>query len=147
MLDPCSQGSVIHESVLASLSPNKMLSTAVTVKTVSRERKMNSTAVQGVVATCTDEFGDIYRRVYIILPTYSQDELPSGPHDLPTRKKIARWNYLTQIARCMPEDDREIPFALLIGGNRVKALEPCEVMPSQSDGPYTVRTHLVWHLG
>ena len=70
---------------------------------------------------------------------YSKVELPFVPNDIPTGKKIARWNY---VARYIPEYDENIPFGLLIGGNCVKALELCQVEPRQGDGPYAMRACL-----
>ena len=44
----------------------------------------------------------------------------------------------------LPSLGATIPFGLLIGSNCAKALEPCDVVPSQSGGPYAIRTPLGW---
>ena len=69
---------------------------------------------------------------------YSKEELPFGSNDIPTGKKIARWNCLSEFARYIPEYDENIPFGLLIGGYCVKVLELCQVEPRQGDGPYAM---------
>ena len=40
--------------------------------------------------------------------------------------------------------DDEVSVDILIGANRVQALESLDVIPSQCDGPYVFRTTLGW---
>ena len=70
--------------------------------------------------------------------------MPFGPEELPTSTNMRNWRHLSSITKYIPEFDSNIPFGLLIGGNCVKALEPCEIVTSQDGGPYAVRIRLGW---
>lgn len=145
MLDACSQGTFIDESILTNLPSVVGRNTVITVKTMNGEESVKSTAINGLIVTCTNEFADCYPSTEVRLPTvYTQEDLPFGAAETPTPGKIMRWKHLANVARRIPEYDESIPFGLLIGGNCVKALEPCDVVPSRDEGPYAVRTRLGW---
>ncbi|XP_072768487.1 uncharacterized protein [Nerophis lumbriciformis] len=66
--------------------------------------------------------------------------MPVSPHNIPKQQDLKHWPYLNHIT--LPEIDSDID--LLIGTNASKVLEPWEVVNSQEDGPYAVRTLLGW---
>ncbi|XP_061761988.1 myosin-9-like [Nerophis ophidion] len=66
--------------------------------------------------------------------------MPVSPHNIPKQQDLKHWPYLNNIK--LPEIDSDID--LLIGTNASKVLEPWEVVNSQEDGPYAVRTLLGW---
>ena len=109
------------------------------------EESTPSLAVQDLVVAGVENFTSQYGYMPIDLPVaYSQTELPFGVAETPSPDKLEGWSYLNQILPYIPEIDDSIPVGLLIGSNCVKALEPCEAVPSQNDGPCAVRTRLGW---
>ena len=74
---------------------------------------------------------------------FSQDDLPVASDEIPTPENIQQWKYLHRIIPKM-KMDRNLDVKLLIGANCLKALEPQEVISSQSDGSYTFKVKLGW---
>lgn len=56
------------------------------------------------------------------------------------KENLTNWSYLDQID--IPEIQAEVE--LLIGTNASKLLEPWEVVNSQGDGPFAIKTLLGW---
>ncbi|PIK55915.1 hypothetical protein BSL78_07185 [Apostichopus japonicus] len=76
------------------------------------------------------------------LPTvYIQKRIPVNKEDIVTQDDLRKWPYLRRVS--IP-DSKATEVGLLIGQNAHKALEPWEVVNSQGDGPYAVRTCLGW---
>ena len=59
-------------------------------------------------------------------------------------KSLKNGNIKKYILQYIPDIDESIPAGLLIGGNCVKALEPCSVISSENNGPCAIRTRLGW---
>ena len=144
MLDDCSQGTFISESVLRLL-PGKIDRKAnLTVQTLNGVEHSTVRAVDGLVvrrkANSNLEGGDIVR-----LPTaYSQDGLPFGAEEIPCPDQIAGWNHLKELKSELPEFDPDIPMGLLIGANCPRALEPLQAINSVDGGPYAYLSRLGW---
>ncbi|XP_034151514.1 uncharacterized protein LOC117595338 [Esox lucius] len=66
--------------------------------------------------------------------------MPVSKLNIPRQKDLTQWPYLKDVK--IHEIDAGID--LLIGTNASKVLEPWEVVNSQGDGPYAVRTLLGW---
>ena len=115
-------------------------STTVTVKTLNGDCKHSSLAVDDLeVANIEGNQVD-----WIRLPKmFSQDDLPVASDESPTPENIQQWKYLHRITPKM-KMDRNLDVKLLIGANCLKALEPQEVISSQSDGPYAFKVKLGW---
>ncbi|XP_071825532.1 uncharacterized protein [Apostichopus japonicus] len=76
------------------------------------------------------------------LPTvYIQKRIPVNKEDIVTQDDLRKWPYLRRVS--IP-DSKATEVGLLIGQNAHKSLEPWEVVNSQGDGPYAVRTCLGW---
>lgn len=86
---------------------------------------------------------DIDKNVEIPIPhAFAQDTIPVSKNCIATPNKLAEWGYLQMVYVPMIDSGVE-----MIIGNDVKfALEPIEVIPSENDGPYAVRTRLGWAL-
>ena len=56
---------------------------------------------------------------------------------------LKQWNPLDRISG-ETGANKSITVNLLIGTNYLKALEPLEVVPSQGNGPYGIRTAFGW---
>ena len=78
---------------------------------------------------------------FLQLPeTYIQDEIPVTKEPVITDDMIKKWPYLKEVH--IPHIDADI--GLLIRMNAPKLLEPRQVINSQGDVPYAVRTVLGW---
>ena len=78
---------------------------------------------------------------FVPLPVvYSQESLPVSRDQIPSQHDVDRWDYLSHID--IPYLDADI--GILIGNNVPRAVEPWEVINSEGDGPYAVRTLLGW---
>ena len=71
---------------------------------------------------------------------YTQKEMPVTKEDIPRQEYIDQWPYLKDVR--LPQIDAGI--RLIIGNNVPKAVEPWQVVNSQEDGPYAIRTLLGW---
>ena len=78
---------------------------------------------------------------FIELPkAYTQLSMPVHKVNIPTNKDLTRWSYLKHIS--LPQIEAGIE--LLIGMNVPRAMEPLEVIRSEHNGPYAIRTVLGW---
>ena len=78
---------------------------------------------------------------FVPLPVvYSQESLPVSWDQIPSQHDVDRWDYLSHID--IPSLDADI--GILIVNNVPRAVEPWEVINSEGDGPYAVRTLLGW---
>lgn len=71
---------------------------------------------------------------------YTQKAMPVGAADIINKDTLRDWPYLNHID--IPESHAEVE--LLIGTNAAKLLEPWEVVDSQGEGPFAIKTLLEW---
>ena len=143
MLDNCSTGTFIEESILRKLGA-KGVKTTVTVTTMNgTEWYKDCEAVEGLkVKKFTKDAG---QKPVIELPkTFCTSSLPINRSEIPSPEKLSEWVYLQKIFNDIPQEDPSIPIGLLIGGNCPKALEPLEVIPSENQGPFALKSMLGW---
>ncbi|KAL7871964.1 hypothetical protein SRHO_G00069470 [Serrasalmus rhombeus] len=87
------------------------------------------------------EVAGLEENKYVDLPSvFTQPEIPVHKENIPQQKDLQRWTYLEEVR--LPSINAEI--GLLIGANAHKAIEPWQVINSQGDGPYAVRTAIGW---
>ncbi len=78
---------------------------------------------------------------YIQLPNvYTQPDIPAKKANIPQKKDLEKWSYLSRVH--LPTLESEV--GLLIGVNAYKAMQPWEIINSQNNGPYAVKTALGW---
>ena len=144
LLDSCSQGTFVDEQAIAGLLPLSRVA-SISVKTVNGVDNISTRAVSGLKVSSVERISNRYGSSVVNLPTaYSRDGMPFGEGELATACSTKRWRYLKEIAEFLPEFDRRVPFALIIGANCSRALEPLEVIKSDGQGPFAVRTQLGW---
>ena len=86
------------------------------------------------------EVCDLHGLNSLPLPTvYIQPRIPVSKEDIVTQDDLRKWPYLRRVSI---SNSKAMEVGLLIGQNVPKALEPWEVVNSQGDGPYAVRTCL-----
>ena len=111
----------------------------ITIKTIVSERKVATVAVTGL------QVSSYHGGPAIQLPrTFTQPHLPVGPDDTPTKKTLQSWPHLQELADIIPEYDEKIPIGLLLGADCPRALQPLEVIASEDNGPFAMRTSIGW---
>lgn len=109
--------------------------TNILLRTMSQEKSVSSDIITGL------EVSAINQNTFIALPeVYTQRSLPVDTNSIPTNEDLSRFTYLREVNILRIKADVE----LLIGSNVPKALEPWEVVNSEGDGPYAVKTILGW---
>ena len=145
MLDMCSQGTFVAENLIEKLDTKFSRETYINVKTINGEESTPCIAVRNLVVCGVEAITDNYGLSEIELPTaYSQFELPFGKSEIPLRENLKEWSYMNDILKYLPDADESLMPGLLIGGNCVKALEPCSIISSKNHGPCAMRTRLGW---
>ena len=108
--------------------------------TMHGESQVESTIIlDNLIVTSLDDENPIE------LPrSYTRDEIPAYHHQIPTPSLIKQWPHLSEVAKKIPEFESDLEIGLLIGSNCPSALEPLEVVPCQSDGPFALRLRHGW---
>ena len=133
-LDSGSTDTFCADSLVSRLNINGK-ATQIMLSTLTQSELVKSTIIQGL------EVYDLEGKNAIEIPkAYTQSKLPVGRADIPTQEEVEKWPHLRQIP--LPRIDAEIE--LLIGNNVPRALEPWQVINSEGNGPYAVRTRLGW---
>ncbi|KAI3375568.1 hypothetical protein L3Q82_003880 [Scortum barcoo] len=89
------------------------------------------------------EICGLKENIYIDLPEiYTHKDIPVSKENIPVQEDLEKWPHLRDIE--LPQINADI--GLLIGCNVHKAMEPWEIIHSEDDGPYAVRTILGWVL-
>lgn len=109
--------------------------TNILLRTMGQERVAESQILTGLEVSKLDD------NQFVELPEiFTQETIPVSKSNIPTQQDIEKWEYLKDIK--IPELDTEVE--VLIGTNAPKLMEPWEIINSQGDGPYAVRTLLGW---
>lgn len=109
--------------------------TNILLRTMGQEKLVQSYRNDGL------EISDLGSNRFLELPeVFSQETIPVSKDNIPRQQDLEKWEYLKNIR--IPELDAEVE--LLIGTNAPKFMEPWEIINSQGNGPYAVRTLLGW---
>ena len=134
LLDSGSSDTLITEETMTRLGAGGKRVT-INLTTVNGDSPSRCYAVSGL------EVCGLKESSFVPLPVvYSQESLPVSRDQIPSQHDVDRWDYLSHID--IPSLDADI--GILIGNNVPRAVEPWEVINSESDGPYAVRTLLGW---
>ncbi|XP_024116907.1 uncharacterized protein LOC112138581, partial [Oryzias melastigma] len=107
------------------------------LRTMGQEKIVDSHIINGL------EVAAIQGHEFVALPkTYTQPSMPVQKCNIPLQSDLQKWPYLRDIH--LPQINEEIE--LLIGVNVPKALEPLQVIQSEHDGPFAIRTMLGWTI-
>ena len=102
---------------------------------MSNEKRVPTYVVSGLEISGLD--GDNFTQLPDV---FTQKEMPVTADNIPSKQDLARWPYLKRVN--IPEIDGNIE--LLIGTNASKIMEPWEIINSQGEGPYAVKTPVGW---
>ena len=139
MLDTCSQGTFVTQSLMEQLRIEG-IPTSVKIKTLIGHQTESSEIAKDL--SVSKAASENEQQKWIRLPTaFSKKEIPVEPCKLATSGKLQRWKYLERIFGEIGNDGN-IKVDLLIGANSLEPLEPLEVITSQDKGPYVLSTAL-----
>lgn len=131
-LDPGSSATFCSDNIMHQLNVNGRR-TEVALRTMGQEQTVRCYELTGL------EVGNIDGSEFIELPiVYTQANIPVSKDNLFTQNDLKRWPYLSGITLKSIDADVE----MLIGMDVPKAMEPWQVLNSQNDGPYAVKTLL-----
>lgn len=87
------------------------------------------------------EISELSGKHFYRLPNvFTQKEMPVSRDNIISEEELARWLYLKDVN--FPRINADVD--LLVGTNVSKLMEPWEVINSQGEGPYAIRTLLGW---
>lgn len=133
-LDPRSSATFATESLINQLNMNNR-NTSILLRTMGKESVVNTSIVTGL------EMSGLEGHVFVKLPeVFSQKDIPVTKDNIPCQEDVNKWHYLKDVT--LPVIEAEV--GLLIGANVPKAMEPLQVINSQNNGPYAVRTLSGW---
>ena len=138
MLDNCSQGLFVHEAILKQLGV-KGTRTTLSLKTLHGERSENTSEIARMKVKGINGDGN-----WLKLPRlYARKDMPVDKEEIATPEKITKWEYLKPVTKEIVQND-DVCIGLLIGANCLKALEPMQIIATESSGSYAYRTRLGW---
>ena len=138
--DNGSGGCFISESLREKLGVPEV-KTKLQIRTMHGQNIVDSAIVKGLTVT------DICGNNPVDIPVaYSQYEIPIDKKQIPTPQVVRQWEHLRDVSKEIPEFKPDLEVGLLIGSNVPSALEPLQVVPSKSEGPYAMRLRHGWTL-
>jgi len=133
-LDPGSTSTFCSESLMRKLHLNGR-KTNICLLTMSPKTTVSSYVISNLEISSLDG-----NHFYELPEVYTQKQMPVSQANMVNQEDLSKWPYLEDIQ--IPYIQAEVQ--LLIGTNASKLLEPWEVVNSQGDGPYAIRTLLGW---
>lgn len=133
-LDPGSSGTFCTENLARKLNLSGKR-TSILQRTMSQRKIVNAHVVSGLKVSGMDE------NDFIDLPdVLTQKDMPVSKLNIPRQGDVNQWSYLRDVKL----HDIHADVDLLIGTDAPKVMEPWELINSQGNGPYTVRTRVGW---
>ena len=140
MLDTCSQGTLATKNLMNQLDING-IRTSIRIKNLIGHQKQSSYLLDRLSVSKL-VLGPSGKAKWIRLPsTFTRKEIPVDQSEIATPAKLKDWKHLDRFSEEIGGNE-SINVDLLIGVNYLKALELLEVIPSQGNGPYAIRTGL-----
>ncbi|KAL1250809.1 hypothetical protein QQF64_018605 [Cirrhinus molitorella] len=133
-LDSGSSASFCTESLMTklNLSAKKV---NILMRTMNQDKSISCHVLKDL------EVSGLNQEHFCALPeVYTQKTMPADKSNIATQNDLACWPHLSHI--CLPSIDAGVE--LLIGANVPEALEPWQIICSQDNGPYAIRTMFGW---
>ena len=80
------------------------------------------------------------------MKAYTQELIPVSTDEIPSLDIIESWPHISHLASQLEPRNPNLHVGLLIGAKCPKALEPRDVIPPESGGPFAVKTLLGWSI-
>ena len=127
------------EKLLRDLEVNGQ-KTSITIKKVDGDVNNKTTMVEGLKVSSRRDADSQW--IQFAKP-FTNGYLPVDQDDIAAPSKLKQWKYLESIIHKTSLTDDTI-VGLLIGGNCTKALEPLNIIPNCTNGPYELQRRLGW---
>ncbi|XP_055520958.1 uncharacterized protein LOC129715113 [Leucoraja erinacea] len=105
------------------------------MRTMNKEKDYQSYYITNMEISSLDEDNFIP-----ISEVFTHETMPVGRQNVPRCEDLQQWPYLKEVKITKINSDID----LLIGTNALRALEPVQIIRSQKDGPYAMKTLLGW---
>lgn len=133
-LDPGSSGTFCTESMARKLNL-KGKRTRILLRTMGQKKIVNAHVLSGLEVT------GINMNDFIELSdVLTQKNMPVSTINIPRQEDVDLWPYLKDVQL----HDIDAGVDLLIGTDAMQVMEPWELINSQDEGPYAVRTRVGW---
>ena len=133
-LDPGSSGTFCTENLARKLNLTGKR-TSILLRTMGQKKIVNAHILSGL------EVSGMSTNDFIELPeVLTQKTMPVSMLNVPRQEDLDQWSYLKDVKL----HDIDADVELLIGTDASKVMEPWELINSQDDGPYAVRTRVGW---
>jgi hypothetical protein len=136
LLDSGSTATFCSELIMHKLKASGP-KTNIILKTMGHETTEEAYLVNGMMISALDGGGAIK-----LPPVISQATLPVSLKDVVFAEDLSQWSYLRDVT--LPKIEGKCHVGLIIGINAPQVMEPHEVIGSEGDGPFAVRTKLGW---
>ena len=138
MLDTCSQGTLATKNLMNQVDIND-IRTSIGIKNVIGHQKQSPYLLDRLSVSKL-VLGPSGKAKWIRLPsTFTRKEIPVDQSEIAAPAKLKEWKHLDKFSGEIGGNES---IDLLTGANCLKALEPLELIPSQGNGPYAIRTGL-----
>lgn len=129
-----SSGTFCTESMARKLNL-KGKQTSILLRTMGQKKIVNAHVLSGL------EVSGINMNDFIELPdVLTQKNMPVSTINIPRQEDVDLWPYLKDVQL----HDIDAGVDLLIGTHAMQVMEPWELINSQDEGPYAVRTRVGW---
>jgi hypothetical protein len=136
-LDSGSSSSFISEELKEALNVTGKPTTMLLSTMSAKDQNVRTSLISDLELTNMEE------TAVISMPSvYTVGEIPVSEDEIPRQEDIDKWQYLKEVN--IPTLSAKV--GILIGNNVPKAMEPWQVLNSQGDGPYAVKTLLGWAI-
>ncbi len=134
LLDPGSSATFCTERLMSQLNI-KGRKTSIILRTMTQERSVPTSIISSLEVSALND-----NKLLPLPDVFTQKEMPVTTDNIPRPEELSQWPYLQNV---------QLPYIranieLLIGTNAPKVIEPWEIINSQDDGPYAVKTLLGW---
>ena len=102
---------------------------------------VNSTVISNLIVA------DLQDQNPIEIPKlFTREFIPVNHNQIPTQELLAGWKHLRGVSHQVPGYRADLEIGMLIGSNCPAALEPQAVVPSEGDGPFSIRLRHRWTI-
>ena len=137
-IDNGSSSSFITEQLLQELDLSS-IGTSLRLSTINGTDTIQSRVISNL------EVSDLHGINTVRLPrSYTVAEIPVSQHEIPQKKSLLKFSYLSQLVNDIPDYDPRLDVGLLIGCNCPEAMKPLKVLSGESSGPVGILYPLGW---
>ena len=140
LLDPQSDTSYVLDGVTESLGASGVPVT-LEINTITGTSTTSSVVIHDLVIASYDN-----STVIDLPPCFSRSTIPTERNLIPRRETAAEWDHLNHLQDKIPPYFPDAEIGLLLGTNCPMAVKPRDIVSTEGDEPWAVRTSLGWGI-